>query len=208
MNVGLRERVYALDAAQNLMVVACANKAVALFDVRNPAQPIREMESPLRFQTRDVSVFLDGAMFVLASIEGRCFVRHSDARIDGQDHSGSFPFKCHRRDGENKGQQVFAVNVVKCNPTERYKEVFITAGSDGSFVNWHKSKKLRLDEPRSASKVPITAVSWAPTGVSFAYAHGYDWHQGAAGDNKAANPVSIHIHNCSKDELVPPRGGY
>lgn len=63
-------KAYSLSSAGNKVVVATADRQILVFDLRNlqgGAQEVRE--SPLKYQTRRVSCFLDGSAFAVGSVE-------------------------------------------------------------------------------------------------------------------------------------------
>lgn len=176
--VKLPERVYALDAKRRALVVGLANRQIGIFDLEGPDRPLREMESPLKFQTRCVSVSSDGQGFILASIEGRASIRYVDK---AHDDKRGFQFRCHRIDN-----QVYPVNTIDMHTGDRFTDAFVTTGSDGSFVFWDKEKRVRLSNPfMQKARVPVTTARWSPNGRLLAYAHGYDWHRGFAGFNSS-----------------------
>jgi len=89
--IQLAAKPHAMDAAKDLIVVAEGQiksgsgrghkgyaGAVELFNLRSLPRPERQMESPLRMQTRCVRVFPDATSFVIGSVEGRCGFRLRD----------------------------------------------------------------------------------------------------------------------------------
>ena len=56
--VGLTDRVFCMDVKGPVLVVGTADKKLTVFDLRKPSVPFRPpFESPLKFQSRCVSVF-------------------------------------------------------------------------------------------------------------------------------------------------------
>jgi mRNA export factor len=121
------ERVYDLDVRGNLMVVVTAARHVVTFNVGG-AQPVEHSrkESPLKHQTRCVSVFPDQTGFAVGGIEGRVGVQYVH-KVPNKDN---FAFKCHRQDSN-----VFSVNAMAFNNTYG---TFATVGSDGVVNFWDK----------------------------------------------------------------------
>lgn len=93
----LEEKVYAADVKDNLGVfgmhfdllnylkqlaiitilffvflkyAGLAEKHVLIFDLNYPQKPFRTLESPLKFQTRSISCFIDYKGYAIGSIEG------------------------------------------------------------------------------------------------------------------------------------------
>ena len=48
----LPERVYAMDVKHPLLVVGTADRNITVFNMSNPSQPYKQLQSPLKFQTR------------------------------------------------------------------------------------------------------------------------------------------------------------
>jgi mRNA export factor len=115
----LPERVYSMDARGNMLVVACAGRHILCYDVSGTPREYSRKESPLKFQSRCISVFPDETGFALGSIEGRVAI-HYVQKVAGKD---SFAFKCHRVDNN-----VYAVNGI-CFHNQF--GTFATVGSDG-----------------------------------------------------------------------------
>jgi hypothetical protein len=83
----LREKAYAMDAAQDLIVVGEGqvrsasqgawkgiSSCIECFNVRMLPTAERVLESHLRLQTRSIGVFKDAVGFIVGGIEGRCSV--------------------------------------------------------------------------------------------------------------------------------------
>ncbi len=70
--VASRGRVYAMDAAESLLVVGTAERHIHTLDLAKPTVMQRTMESPLKEQTRAVAAYRGGDGFAIGSIEGRC----------------------------------------------------------------------------------------------------------------------------------------
>lgn len=76
--VQLPERCYAMDSVGDLMVVGTAERHLLIFNLMNPAQPFKTIQSPLKWQTRTVSCFPNGNGFAIGSIEGRVALQYID----------------------------------------------------------------------------------------------------------------------------------
>jgi len=118
------------------------------------------MTSPLKCQTRVVKCFHNGQGFGVASIEGRCAIRHA-ARDRDTSYAGvmcavllpghharlwcflcspqSFAFKCHRVQSS-----INAVNSIAFHPV--HQDTFATCGADGGFVFWDKGRRKMLHQ--------------------------------------------------------------
>lgn len=95
-----------------------------IYNLANPTAPVKEIESPLKWQTRCITCFPDHTGFLVGSVEGRVAVHH----VEDHQQSRNFTFKCHR-----DGNDVFAVNAMSFHPQHG---TFVTAGSDGAYNFW------------------------------------------------------------------------
>jgi len=186
--IGLPERVYSMDVKYPLMVVACADRHILVYDlskIRQNSQPYKTGQTSLKMQTRCVSCFPDKQGYAVASIEGRCSIVHIE------DAQKNFAFKCHRTNDE-----IFAVNSIDFHPKQG---VFSTAGSDGTFAFWDKDHKQRLRQFNSCN-YPITATKFNTPGDIFAYALCYDWSKGHEG-NASNIPKKILLHRVTEEQV-------
>jgi len=189
LNVPLPERVYCADVRDHLAVIGTAERHVLIYNLNNPQQPYRTMESPLKFQSRCIRCFPDKTGFALGSIEGRVAIHHVDAAYEAK----NFAFKCHRIKNN-----VYAINDIAFHPLN----TFATAGSDGSFNLWDKDSKQRLKALKPCS-LPITCCEWNTEGTIFAYSVCYDWSRGAGEYNPATMKSHILLHSTSAEEVRP-----
>ena len=184
--VQLAERVFAMDAVGQLLVVATADNQINVFNLQNPQTPFKTMKTPLKHQSRTIKCFPDQSGFALGSIEGRVAIQYV------QDHQASknFAFKCHRDNGNN---DIYPVNSIAFH---KYG-TFATAGSDGTFHFWDKDSKQRLKQfPKQSAS--ISACCFNAPGDMFAYAVSYDWCKGS----EHANPTNkIRLHDTKDNEI-------
>ncbi|CAO3599930.1 unnamed protein product [Absidia cylindrospora] len=188
--VQLPERVYSMDIRQQLMVVGTADRHVVLFDMNNPTTIFKQTISPLKWQTRTVSCFIDGTGYAIGSIEGRVGIQY----IDEKDQARNFSFKCHRDEAKN----VFSVNDISFHPTYG---TFSTCGADGTIVFWDKDSKQRL-KSFSNMNGTIACTAFNRSGNIFAYAISYDWTKG----HKLATPGNtnqIMLHSVLDTDIRP-----
>lgn len=194
-SVAMPERVYAMDIVYPLSVVAMADRKISIFDLRKPTQPFRQLESPLKLQTRCVAAFPNQQGFAIGSIEGRVGVHH----VEEKDSSKNFAFKCHRSDPQ---KHIYSVN---CLAFHKYG-TFATCGSDGVYTFWDKDAKMKL-KGFQPNQNAITACHFNKSGEIFAYAVGYDWHKGYEFANKnAVNKIFLHaVKDNPGDSEIKPR---
>lgn len=68
--LSLPGKAYSLSLNDNKVVVATSERHILVYDMRNLEKGPEEVrESPLKFQTRTVSCFLDGSAFAVGSVE-------------------------------------------------------------------------------------------------------------------------------------------
>ncbi|KAI8609222.1 WD40-repeat-containing domain protein [Chytriomyces sp. MP71] len=185
------ERVYSLDIAFPLMVVATAERNIMIYNLNSPSQLFKTVQSPLKFQTRVVSCFPNATGYAIGSIEGRVGIQY----VEDKDSSSNFSFKCHRDEKNN----VHSVNAISFHPTYG---TFSTAGGDGTYSFWDKDSKQRLKLFPSVGNT-ISATAFNRNGTIFAYASSYDWGKGHE-NYKQGSPNQIFLY-AVKDEDVKPK---
>jgi mRNA export factor len=186
----LPERVYAMSVKHPLMVVGTADRNILVFNLQNPQTVFKQIQSPLKFQTRCIATFPDKAGYLVGSIEGRVAVQHLDDAQSGK----NFTFKCHRDNNE-----VYSVNSIQFHPVHG---TFTTAGSDGAYNFWDKDSKQRL-KAMSRSNQPIPCSAFNYDGTIFAYASSYDWSKGVENHNPATAKNHILLHPTQEAEVKP-----
>jgi mRNA export factor len=192
------ERVYSMDTASHLLVIATADRHIHLVDLQSdPMKFSRTVQSPLKYQTRAVAAFPNGMGWGTAGIEGRSGINAVKA-----DTSVDFTFRCHRDppDAQNI-TKVWAVNDIRFHPI--YETTFSTAGADGTFHFWDRIKHQRLKSFKSVGGA-ITATDFSHDGSMFAYAVGYDWSFGYAA-NTPGYPLKWMLHRVAEGEVNPKK---
>lgn len=177
----LPERCYAMSVTHPLMVVACADRNIVVYNLASPQTEYKRLPSPLKYMTRCVATFPDKQGFLIGSIEGRVAVQH----IDDQQQAKNFTFKCHRDNND-----IYAVNAINFHPVHG---TFATSGSDGGYNFWDKDSKQRL-KAMARCPQPIPASCFNSDGTIFAYAVSYDWSKGAENHNPATATNHIYLH--------------
>jgi len=182
------ERVYCMDMLGPVCVVGCAERHILYMDMTSPKEFKQKIVSPLKWQTRCISIFPNRTGYAIGSIGGRVGIQYfSDAQ-----KNSNFSFKCHqqpRQKGYASNQKnaqapkdIYSVNAISFHPKFG---TFSTAGSDGCIFFWDKDQKKKMKElPRQSD--PITASAFNTDGSFFAYSVGYDWSKG----HEAHNPAS------------------
>ncbi|PQE13277.1 hypothetical protein CJF32_00010614 [Rutstroemia sp. NJR-2017a WRK4] len=194
VSVDMRQKVYTLDVQKNVLVVGTAERFIQVIDLNQPDKIKKTIQSPLKWQTRVVSLFPDATGFAVGSIEGRCAIQY----VEDKDASMNFSFKCHRDPPQNNMTNVYSVNAISFHPIHG---TFSTAGSDGTFHFWDGIAKHRLKGYPTVGGT-ISATAFNHNGNIFAYAVSYDWSKGYA-SNTAQYPNKIMLHPVNPDECKP-----
>ncbi|GMM38530.1 RNA export factor [Saccharomycopsis crataegensis] len=193
--IELPERCYVMDTRRKLLVCGTAEKKFVIINLDNPTVKFKETTSPLKWQTKSISCFVEGDGYAVGSIEGRLSVQY----VSDENQKKAFSFKCHRENVTDRGRtknRLYSLNQICFHPVQG---TFVTAGSEGNLSFWDKDSKHRLKSYQSIG-TPITAANFNNNGSIFAYAIGYDWSKGYT-YSKPDNPVGIKIH-AVKDEEV------
>lgn len=186
------DKVYTMCVSNEKLVVGMAGRHVWIWDLRNMGAVQQRRESSLKFQTRCIRAFPDGAGYVVSSIEGRVAVEWFDPSPEIQ--KKKFAFKCHRTtvDGQDT---IYPVNAVAMHP--RYG-TFATGGCDGIVNMWDGRNKKRLCQfhryPTS-----ISGLSFNHDGSTLAIASSYTYEEG----EKDHPADAIYIRACSDGETKP-----
>ncbi|EJT52149.1 hypothetical protein A1Q2_06918 [Trichosporon asahii var. asahii CBS 8904] len=182
---------------------------VHIYDLANPFTKYRQIESPLKWQTRVISCFpqsVGGDGYAIGSIEGRIGIQKN------------FSFKCHRIDiptGSMPGspavtgsQNVFPINTISFHQTQG---TFCTGGGDGSLTFWdgmapYSAKDLGNGDPEARPNpvwgTPVVSTAFNHTQEILAYAFSYDWSKGHGGVPPANPPATkIMLHPVKPEEV-------
>ena len=74
--IDCQDRVYAMDSRNKLLVVGTADRYLNIIDLSQPQKFYKTVQSPLKWQTRCVSTFIDATGFAIGSTEGRCAIHY------------------------------------------------------------------------------------------------------------------------------------
>ncbi|XP_049850727.1 mRNA export factor-like isoform X2 [Schistocerca gregaria] len=180
----LKDRPYCADFLNNLAVVCTVGNTAQVYNLNDPLQVFKSVQSSLRYQVRCISCFPDSTGFAMGSIEGRVALHYIDGSTDAQGKSKDFNFKCHRLN-----DVVYGINTVLFN---KQYGTLLTGGSDGFIYFWDKQSRSRIKEFKKLPS-PITASALNFNESILAYAEGYDWYMGAEYNNPSTYPICIFI---------------
>lgn len=80
MSINLPDKCYCADADYPMAIVGTGGRRLIVYSLENKPAEFKQMESPLKFQHRVVSIFRDKKRvptgFALGSIEGRVAIQY------------------------------------------------------------------------------------------------------------------------------------
>lgn len=196
----LVDSVFAMDTKGDYLVAGTSER-LAVYDIReghNFAR-IREYDSPLKYQTRVISIFSDLQGYAIGCIEGRTAIEYFNPNTNNRNTS-NFMFRCHReRNPTTKGENISSVNAIAFAP----QNTFLTAGSDGVIAYWDKNSRYRLkllDAYQRTSS--ITAAILSPRADFTVYSLSYDW---SMGKDHGRDVTNLLIHRNEPNDFAPRR---
>ncbi|KER19729.1 putative nucleoporin GLE2 [Opisthorchis viverrini] len=201
LNLDLPERVYCADVHYPLALVGLAGRHVIAYNLENGPTEFSRTESPLKYQSRCISIFLNQQTkqpsgFALGSTEGRVAIQY----LNPTTTKDNFTFKCHRSSAPVNGyHEIYAVNDMAFHPVHG---TLATVGSDGYYSFWDKDARTKLRSSESPDQ-PLTCCVFDPKGQVFCYASGYDWSKGHQFADPS-KPSKIMMRLCM-EEMAPSR---
>ncbi|KAG7395812.1 mitotic spindle checkpoint protein Bub3 [Phytophthora boehmeriae] len=193
-------KVFGMDVKSHVLAVATSDKQVAVYDLRNFAEPILKRESPLKYQMRCVSVFPDLSGFALGSVEGRVALEYfDDDKVNEKEEpkkKRSYAFKCHRTKVDDQ-TLIYPVNAIAFHPTYG---TFATGGCDGLVNLWDGANKKRITHLRQYP-TSIAAMDFNKDGSVLAIAASYTYEEG----EKDHPNDAIFLHTVQDSEVRPKK---
>lgn len=190
------DKIFAMSLCNEKLVVGTAGRHVHIYDLRHMDEPLQRRESSLKFQTRAIKCFPNGAGYTLSSIEGRVAVEYFDPSSEMQ--AKKYAFKCHRVT-QNGVDTVYPVNAMSFHEQHG---TFATGGCDGMVNVWDPDNKKRLCQ---LHKYPtsISALAFSEDGTTLAIASSYTFEEG----EKDHPSDQIFIRAISDNEVKPKMKG-
>jgi cell cycle arrest protein BUB3 len=208
--INLPSKPFSLAVSPSKLVVAMANRALHIYELRtladecrsSPAnnslqnrldiEPWQRRESSLKFMTRAVDCMPSDEGYASSSIEGRVAVEWFDPSNDSQ--ARKYAFKCHRQPIDDV-DVVYPVNAIAFHPVHG---TFATGGGDGVVAIWDAVAKRRIRiYPKLASSV--AALSFSANGKYLATAISPGFEDGK--DEIAEGLVGIFIRELGENEV-------
>lgn len=209
-DLALPGKAFSLAVSDTLLVVATAGRRLVAYDVRSlrvesassspllppqPPPPLCDRESPLKHQSRVVSLTPDGHGFALGSTEGRVALDN----FGGASGPAPFAWKCHRSVGPDGTEAVHPVNALAWHPTTG---ALATGGGDGVVAIWDTTARRRI-----ASLPPyptsISALSFNADGTMLAVAASYGWEQGEPAATGGTEGGTTEVEGAAPGRLAP-----
>lgn len=197
--VNMPQKVYAMDTINNWLVVGTADHHIAQINLTSPTVIAKAATSNLKWQTRDLACFPNGAAYAVSSIDGRISIQYFEESRQGD----NFSFRCHRvetsRPTDSKTEaNAFAVNAIATHPVHG---TLVSGGADGAIYTWDKDSKTRLSSlPNLGGS--ITALAFSKHTDVVYYAIGYDWSKGY--ENHLPNSkLGVYVHKMAKSAIEP-----
>ncbi|KAL1962612.1 hypothetical protein VTN77DRAFT_9326 [Rasamsonia byssochlamydoides] len=196
------DRVDTLDVDERMLVIGTADRDIHVVDLLQPCKFHLPMASPLTSQTRVVKCLPGVYGFAVGSADGRCAIHYLDS--EAEKNKRNYELKCYRQDVEELTpigrMDRYALNAISCHP--RYRTVFSTACSDGTFMLWdYKTKKRVRSFP--TVKGAILATAFNKDGSLFAYAVSQERSGGKGQQGRSEETHKVMLHEMSDDEIHP-----
>ena len=193
----LPAKAFTMDVSGRHVVVGCAKRKVAIFDVRKLDQAVQVSSSTLKHQTRVLRCMPDAAGYALGTVEGRIAIEY----IDMEEHNRrTYSFKCHRIKDKVRGtEDVYPVNAIAFHPVHG---TFATGGCDGHVYTWDGHAKKRLAH-FTRYPTSVAAMDFSADGSLLAVAASYTFEKGELDKPEAEQ---IFVRSVADEEVRPRRG--
>ncbi|KAF2428317.1 nuclear pore complex subunit [Tothia fuscella] len=176
--IQLPHKAYSISLSPSKLVVAMANRAVYIYDIKTlkdatyrsqtpqstiNVEPWQQRESSMKFQIRAVACMPNDSGYASSSIEGRIAVEWFDPSDESQKRK--YAFKCHRSIVENENTDyVYPVHALAFHPVFG---TFASGGGDGVVAVWDGSAKRRIKQYTKFG-LGVSAIGFSPDGAFLA----------------------------------------
>ena len=193
----LPSKAFTMDISDRHVVVGCAKRKVAIFDVRKLDQVVQVSSSTLKHQTRVLRCMPNAAGYALGTVEGRIAIEY----IDMEEHNRStYSFKCHRIKDKARGtEDVYPVNAIAFHPVHG---TFATGGCDGHVYTWDGNAKKRLAH-FTRYPTSVASLDFSADGSLLAIAASYTFEKGELDKPEVEQ---IFVRSVAEEEVRPRRG--
>lgn len=206
--INLPSKPFSLALSSSKLVVAMANRAVHIYELKTLAteckasanalqgrldiDPWQRRESSLKFMTRAIDCMPNDEGYASSSIEGRVAVEWFDPSTESQ--ARKYAFKCHRQPIDDV-DVVYPVNAIAFHPVHG---TFATGGGDGVVAIWDAvaKRRIRIYPKLSAS---VAAASFSSNGKYLATAISPGFEDGK--DEITDGSLGIFIRELGENEV-------
>lgn len=129
-------KVLSMDINEDKLIVASTKNKIRWFNLPLDENPGFEVESGLKYQSRNIKLTPQGDGYVSGSLDGRVAVEFFN------DEHSKFAFRCHRMNLVDKNF-VFPVNALSFVPKSY---ILYTGGSDGCVSCWNLSTRKKMEQ--------------------------------------------------------------
>lgn len=152
------------------------------------------IDSPLGNGSKAISIglFPNGKGMGISGEDGRTNLSNLNRENDLKPKLNNImTFKSHKTEtGGGNNDTLFPVHGTCFNP--RYEAWVCTAAGDGFLRYWDYNAKNKIVE-FDYKKVPVTKLKLSSDGYLLAYALGYDWANGIAGNRKYKTEIMVRV---------------
>ncbi|KAI9721695.1 MAG: hypothetical protein M1828_005063 [Chrysothrix sp. TS-e1954] len=193
-----QERVYAMDASKDRLVVGTAGRDLDVIKTDDPLRMYSQatLVDTVKGQLRDIACLTDNSGYAAVATGGKCRIEYfNDARA--QD---SYSFVCQRKFHQANTQppDYYSANSVCVHPGGK---ICATGGSNGVYAFWNYVTKQRVSMFPEVGE-SITSTAYDSSGKIFAYGVSYDWSRGFSG-HRQNGTVKIMLHPVADEEKAP-----
>ena len=179
-SINLSDKIYAMDASENLIAASTSDLMIYIFDQRKLDVAIFSKPSPLSSQTRSIAIIPNEEGIVIGSTEGKVAVEYL------VENKKSYTFKCHRIT-EDDNTIIYPINSFNFHP--KFGSL-ATGGSDASICLWNLDLKKRISKFQLTTS--ILSLGFNIEGNKLAVASSYNTDNGV---RESDDFHKIIIHN-------------
>ncbi|CCK68762.1 Bub3p KNAG_0B03210 [Huiozyma naganishii CBS 8797] len=135
----LEGKILSMDCNSNYLILVLTGNKIEWCDLplnRDGMGLLKRVDSPLKYQVRDIKLTPNSDGYVVSSIDGRVAVEYFE------DSAKQFAFRCHRMNLTDV-QFVFPVDTLGFEPNS---DILYTGGSDGCISGWNLTTKRKIKQ--------------------------------------------------------------
>ncbi|KXN72421.1 WD40 repeat-like protein [Conidiobolus coronatus NRRL 28638] len=191
--VELAERCYSMDYRNDHLIIAMAQRAVALIKTNNPTTIVKSERVQLKFQSRCIKLLPSLLGYAISSVESRTAVHYFVDDYDCEPPKLSFAFSCHKLN-----DVLYPVHDLAFHPQTN---CLTTAGGEGTVRTWDLSTQNPISVIASFNN-PIVSIDYHPSGQSLAIATSNDFLD-ATVETHHKYKTSIYLAELNSQSVTP-----